>query len=170
MFLFRLLIHGRWSWIIHVKFLGRARPCVDFYPTDYSVPERRGAVIERADSTISAFQKILECKQLMPDKTVVVLLHYDWWHAATSLRRIKVLSVTVLQPCLILALKTVSVLRMLNTTVLNSKLRHVIFRFSGPLKHEINFWDFPVMGQVFASKQILCGLLSSSSEGKVSIK
>lgn len=29
-------------------------------------------MIERADSAISAFQVIVECKQLMPDKTVVV--------------------------------------------------------------------------------------------------
>lgn len=43
-----------------------------FYPRDYSVSERRGAVIERADSTMSAFQEMVECKQLMPDKTVVV--------------------------------------------------------------------------------------------------
>ncbi len=43
-----------------------------FYPGDYSVSERRGEMIERADSTISALLKMVECKQLMPDKTVVI--------------------------------------------------------------------------------------------------
>lgn len=43
-----------------------------FYPGDYSVSERRGEMIERAESTISALQKMVECKQLMPDTTVVI--------------------------------------------------------------------------------------------------
>lgn len=45
-----------------------------FYPRDYSVSERRGGMIERADSTVSALQKMVECKQLMPDKTVVIFV------------------------------------------------------------------------------------------------
>lgn len=44
-----------------------------FYSRD-SVSERRGRMIERADSTISALQKMVECKQLMPDKTVVIFV------------------------------------------------------------------------------------------------
>lgn len=52
--LFRTLIYGRWLWIIHVKFFGTSTAMCRFSARDYSVSERRGAVIERAD-TISAF-------------------------------------------------------------------------------------------------------------------
>lgn len=43
-----------------------------FYPRDYSVSERRGEMIERANSRISGLPKMVECKQQMPDKTVVI--------------------------------------------------------------------------------------------------
>lgn len=98
------------------SFLGREWPCVDFIPEIIQHQKGGGGeMIERAESTISALQKMVECKQLMPDKTVVIffsiVIEGALWHHYTGLKFLLLqlwesqfcFSSSILQPCLVLA-------------------------------------------------------------------